>query len=280
VLCMRVESPKPSTCRLGGWIHVVEDATYQPTTLPKKEKPTIDWHALAQAMFESATAAEERNYLAKTLGLKESALGELKVGRGWDDYRHLPYSSWPEKDATGRVVGIVRRYRDGAKKTMRHSSHGLYYSANLIRQRSGPILLPEGGSDTAALLGLGLNVIGRPSNLGGVDQLTELLAACSNTIIVLGERDEKHTHDNCHGCLLCWPGLAGARETAKRLGAALKRTVHWTLPEGKDVRAWLNGREVTAAEFLGELRAWRAESATLRLGSNIGKPKGGSKLSA
>lgn len=260
VLCMRVESQKPSTNRMGGWIHVVEDEReFTPTTLPKAEKPHIDWTLLAQSMFEAPTAAEERNYLAKTLGLKESALVELSVGRGWDEYRGLPYSSWPERDALGKVVGIVRRYRSGAKKTMRHSSHGLYYAMKLIRMKNGPIFLPEGGSDTAALLGIGLNVIGRPSNLGGVDQLAQLAKGCSarNGLIVLGERDNKpNVHDDCDGCLLCWPGKAGAKETAKRLETALKRKVRWIMPAGKDVREWLSGREMTGPEFLKEVRSW------------------------
>lgn len=267
VLCMRVESQKPSGCKLGGWLHSVSDGRQEitHTTVPK-EKPRIDWTLLAQKMFAAPNAAGERYYLSKTLVVKEAALVELGVGSGWDDYRSLPYSSWPERDAQGVVVGIVRRYRDGAKKMIRWSSHGLYYADGFLRMTNGPVFMPEGGSDTAAMLSLGLNVIGRPSNLGGVDQLAELAATIHkrNRLVVMAERDEKPRGEHpscpkyCRGCLRCWPGLIGAKETAKRLEERLKRKVFWTLPEAKDVRAWLNEHdEITAVEFLKAVRTWK-----------------------
>lgn len=265
VLCMRVESARLSGCRLGGWLHSLGvDSEPTPTTLPKQPKPNIDWTVLSQSMFTGATAAEERGYLAATLGVSESALVELQVGRGWDDYRSKPYSSWPERDETGRVVGIVRRYRDGGKKTMRHSSHGLYYADGYLRMRLGPVFLPEGGSDTAALLSVGVNVVGRPSNLGGVDQLAALLGRCRNTVVVIGERDEKPESrgqhpscpSTCTGCLRCWPGLVGAQETAKRLRERLRRRVKYVLPPTKDVRAWLPLREMSPVDFLQAVRGW------------------------
>jgi hypothetical protein len=252
---MRVESPKPAKGNGGGWIHRL--GTPLAALLVKrdpKEKPYINWTVLAQTMFESPTAADERNYLAKTLGVKESALVELGVGRGWDEYRGLPYSSWPERDPKGNVVGIVRRYRDGAKKTMRHSSHGLYYAAPILRMSRGPVFLPEGGSDTCCLIGIGVNAVGRPSNLAGVDMLTELLAGllrkrCPQAVIVLGERDQKPNGD--------WPGKLGAVETAKRLGERLKTNVGWRLPPAKDVRAWLQTvPTMTGPQFLQAVRTW------------------------
>lgn len=266
--CQRVESAKPSNGPLGGWIHKLTEAlpVIDSARLPSRAKPEVDWGDVAQSMFESLTAAEERDYLARSLGLKQAALVELQVGRGWDEWRGQPYSSWPERDATGKVVGIVRRYRDGTKKTMRHSSHGLYFAAPIVRMRKGPVFLVEGGSDTAALLGIGLNVVGRPSNMGGVKMLAELLAKVRNTLIVVGERDNKpkdRCAEDCHGCLLCWPGLAGARETASRLGEMLNRKVVWLLPAAKDARAWLKERPSTGLEFLAAAAAWRAESAAL-----------------
>lgn len=240
VLCMRVESQKPSTNRMGGWLHVVDGAPPVVVSLPKKDKPIIDWGALAHSMFTAPTAAEERHYLARTLGVSEAALIDLEVGRGWDEWRGKPYSSWPERDATGKVVGIVRRYRDGAKKTMRHSSHGLYFVAHWAVM-PGPVFLPEGGSDTAALISVGVNAIGRPSNLGGVKELAKVLSGVDKGLIVIGEDDRKQIDEcKCGRCLRCWPGLAGAVQTAERLGKALKRLVRVRLfPGEKDSRAWL-----------------------------------------
>lgn len=241
---------------MGGFIHKLvaplPRMTIRENTQTKK--PYINWTVLAQSMFESPTAAEERNYLAQTLGVKESALIELGVGRGWDEYRGLPYSSWPERDPKGNVVGIVRRYRDGTKKTMRYSSHGLYFATPIMRMRHGPVFCPEGGSDTAAALGIGINVIGRPSNLAGVDMLTELLQSTlrkrwPQTVVVLGERDEKPDGT--------WPGKLGAVETAKRLQSKLHMKVRWALPGAKDLRAWLaEYPQMTCTEFLKAVREW------------------------
>lgn len=253
VLCMRVESPRPSTNKLGGWLHSVgdDDQYPTPTTLPKAEKPDIDWTTVAKTMFESPKATDEREYLAKTLGVNHSALSELGVGCGWDAYRGVGFSSWPERDAKGTVVGIVRRYRDGAKKTMRHSSHGLYYAQPIMRMRLGPVFCVEGGSDTAALLSVGVNVVGRPSNLGGVEQLAELARTVSRYArwIVVGERDEKPDGK--------WPGKQGAITTVERLSERLKRRVDWIMPPAKDVRAWLNSvGPMTGPEFLKAVRTW------------------------
>lgn len=246
VHCMRVESAKPANGPMGGWIHRLGDPMPCVTEQPKRTKPSIDWGLLAQSMFE--TGAEERYYLSKSLGLKEAALVELQVGRGWDDYRGVSYSSWPERDAKGKVVGIVRRYRDGSKKTMRHSSHGLYYAAKWW-ERPGPVYLVEGGSCCAAALSFGGCVVGRPSNLGGVDLLKALLVdgPRGRQIFVVGERDEKLDRKggvttcavDCSGCAWCHPGLFGARHTAHKLSVALRRKVYWSMPNGfKDCRDW------------------------------------------
>ncbi len=252
VLCMRTESRKPSTNRLGGWIHVVGDDTETTgATLPKKEKPDIDWDAMANQMFNSPKAADERNSLANSLGVKVEALTELVVGRGWDDYRSLPFSSWPERDSSGKVLGIIRRYADGSKKTMRYSSHGIYFAKPVMRMRLGPVFVVEGGSDTAALLSLGVNVVGRPSNLGGVGQIIALARSISRftRYIVVGERDQKPDG--------MWPGKQGAVTTAERLTDELKRKAEWVLPPAKDVRAWLNSvGPMTGPQFLKQVQAW------------------------
>lgn len=250
--CMRLKSPKPAKGDGGGWIHKLDQPLIAVLVEREKEaKPEIDWDATAMEMFNSAKADETRNSLAQSLGVKVAALAELGVGRGWDDYRGLPFSSWPERDATGKVLGIVRRYEDGSKKTMRYSSHGIYFTKPVLRMRNGPVFLVEGGSDTAALLSVGVNAIGRPSNLGGVQQIVALartLGRCTR-LIVVGERDEKPDG--------MWPGRQGAVATAERLTEELKRKVKWIMPPAKDVRAWLNQQgSMDGPQFLKAVNAW------------------------
>lgn len=266
VHCMRVESEQPAKGTLGGWIHKLADAVQTPTTLtPRQEqRPEIDFHAEARRMFEHKRAEQTRAELSASLGVSIDALKRLGVGFGADKRE---FSSWPERGIDGKVSGIIRRYADGSKKTMRWSRHGLYFAVNW-RESTDLVLCPEGGSDTAALLSMGLFALGRPSNVGGVDLLIAKLRKIKPLrVIVLGERDAKPDRrgdpktpscpTECKGCPLCYPGWYGMKATAERLRAALRHTeIQSRLPPAKDVRAWLNERRGNgdlAGAFLGGL---------------------------
>lgn len=250
--CMRAESTKPAKGTLGGWIHVLAEPlpVYKPREKKQEPKPEIDWTAEAKRMFRASGAGKMRAELAVALGLSLTAIECLRVGVGWDEYRKVLFSSWPERDGSGRVVGIVRRYSDGAKKTMQHSAHGIYYAPDCVTM-PGPVFIVEGGSDTAAGLTIGVNVIGRPSNLGGVEYVASRLKAWDRSIVVIAEDDEKPDKKganpqmpsctkSCKGCLHCWPGWAGAATFAQRLAKRLRRKVFVRLlPDAKDTRDWL-----------------------------------------
>lgn len=244
VLCMRVESQRRSKNRMGGWIHLLTEPLPKVEAQQRKERlPTVDWTKEAQAMY--AAGERERERLSSSLGVQLSALEQLLVGRGWDDYRQTWFSSWPEWSASGKVLGIVRRYPDGAKRIMRGGHHGIYFG-HLSTELPGPVFLPEGGTDTAALIGIGVNVVGRPSNTGGVEELAKKLKAVRKPIVVLGERDQRETECGCGKCMQCWPGFAGANQTASELGKRLKRRIAVKfLPDAKDARAWA-GQHKTA----------------------------------
>lgn len=252
VLCMRVKSDKPSRGKAGGWLHGVGAQTLAPIPRQKKEpeeRPFIDWDAEAKGMSECKRARVGRDKLATLLGVTAESLELLGVGVGED--RDGRYWSFPERTGQLKVTGIVRRYEDGTKKMIRWGRHGVYLIPYWWRL-AGPVLLPEGGSDTAALVSLGLSAIGRPSNIGGVEYLIGLLRDHVRPIVVLGERDEKPDRrgkpktehgcpKDCQGCMFCWPGLAGAKATADRLSKSLKRNVLYRLPPTgfKDAREWL-----------------------------------------
>ena len=97
----------------------------------------------------------------------------------------------------------------------------MIYADNWLNY-SGPVFIVEGPSDVAAGITLGLCVVGRPSNIGGVDLLAQLLRNVHRKIIVIAERDQKKhnelseatrkQHDpKCKFCLKCFPGGAGAK---------------------------------------------------------------------
>jgi len=250
--CMRVESRRPSRSKLGGWIHILDQPLPEIKIREKKqaERPNINWSSEAKRMYVAKQARETRMSLAESLGVSPGALESLIVGWGWDSYRSCEFSSWPEWDASAKCVGIVRRYADGSKKTIRYSSHGVYYANDLLAM-PGPCFIVEGGSDTAACLTIGVNAIGRPSNLGGVEYCAALLRNFKKAVVVIAENDENPGRRgdpkvpscpvDCRGCLHCYPGLFGAYTFASNLKGIIRRPV-WVrlLPGAKDTREWLN----------------------------------------
>jgi len=254
VLCMRVESQKPA--KSGGWIHPLNEtaaASWDRVPVQKKQERTdqeLDaiWRPRAERWREQGRGEVGR--LAVILGVNVAALGEL--GAGWEG------RSWtfPERNAAGLILGVSRRFEDGTKRCAVGSRRGLTYSDGWI-ERDGPVLIVEGASDTAAGITLGLAVIGRPSNVGGLKLLVKLFVSVKRTVIVLGERDRKpheslpailrRDHDpRCRGCPKCWPGCFGARKLAACLNRALsgKVLVRMLPDEVKDLRAWLNARQI------------------------------------
>lgn len=207
-----------------------------------------------------------RASLARKLGVSVDALEQLSVGFG-SDWQNIPFSSWPSYGADGEWCGIVRRYPDGAKKTLAGTRNGIF-AAEGWWKLPGPICIVEGGSDVAALHGAGFPALGRPSNTGGGRILKAFLQrrAVGRVALVIGENDRKPERvgtlkilmtgtfkcpDSCAGCSFCWPGKYGAESVARFLRC------RWAMlpKEFKDVRAWANGDP----EFATHFKAWLEE---------------------
>ena len=234
--------------------HRPKASTNWPSSPPKAKPlpPPKDWGCIAKEAFDINSADTARQELATMLGVDADALRRLGVGwfgvtRGW---------SFPERDANGKVIGINRRLVDGQKRREAGGQSGLTFDPDGWLQSSVDsvhVYLVEGGSDTAAMLSMGLSAVGRPSNLGGVELLAKLLKPLSSEriIVVIAENDRK-PHDSlslpqqkghkpdCVGCSKCWPGWFGATRTAERLAVILGRQIAWAMPPDalKDVREW------------------------------------------
>ena len=189
----------------GQWLHVLRErewprrndyrpkpSTPWPSPIKPESKPKQDWGRISKEAFGNPSAEAARNTLAMKLGVAVKALCRLEVG--WMPSQQC----WtiPERDATGNVIGINRRFDDGSKRRCAGGQTGLTFDPvgwlqSDIESRS--VLLVEGGSDTAALLSQGVSVVGRPSNTGGVELLAELLRAVppDRVIVVMAEHDRK-----------------------------------------------------------------------------------------
>ncbi len=218
-----------------------------PTQIPARQKTdrkeTKDWGEQSR-LFQSAVTTQVDD-LADELGLPANVLHE--IGAGWRaGYEQITF---PHKDDTGKVIGIsTRKLVTGEKGSVKGTNVGLFYADNW--DRSGPILLVEGQTDTAALLLFNLTAIGRPSNVGGVEYLASMLRdiPANRNIVVIGEEDE---HVSKLGDEI-FPGRTGAISSAERLANALNRQILIAFPpkEHKDIREYVSQHH-EVSELLG-----------------------------
>jgi hypothetical protein len=210
----------------------------------KKSSPgpasTQDWDAREQQARKRLTG-ERLTALAEHLQVPAAAIARLRPGIecvtwGDDPHDRIPSYSWPMVDGAGRCCGLhARNPRTGAKKAVHGASLGAF-APDGWQKTEGELLLPEGPSDVAAALAMGLTALGRPSNTAGAQALADLLSGTERPIVVLGEMDPKDDGK--------WPGRDGALATAKRLAAALRRPVEWAFPpdRAKDLRKWFHAQ--------------------------------------
>lgn len=246
----------------GGAVFALDDGlsgvrTYQPRTIstkavPVKPQPTrpVLWGDMAAGWQQAA--GDQVQLLAGQLGVSVASLHQL--GCGWDPAKpnRLRGSCWafPARDGDGNVIGISlrfpepRRNKEGdlvGKAAVYGGKQGLFYDPAVWSRGSGPILLVEGATDTAAALTMGLAAVGRPSNRGGIDHLAQLLrdVPADRPIVVVGERDQKPDGN--------WPGRDGAVSTATQLAKALHRAILWAMPPdlAKDTREFLRAVQGT-----------------------------------
>ena len=181
-----------------------------PDRLGMATEPSTNWRSFAKNM-----TAERRAMLAKELKLPTSALEAIPL-LGWINHgRDEEFYSFPEMNASGRVIGIMRRFRQkpgekaAEKKAMLGGKRGLTIPIGW-RDLPGPVFAPEGQSNSAARSACGLAAIGRPSNSGGVDFLEQLFRPlpADRSLILVGDNDKKPHSDE-------WPGKEARRPSRR-----------------------------------------------------------------
>ena len=247
-LCQRVESPK--RCGEGGWLHVLR--TNGPTWAPWRRtlhkavdlavsgQPTGGADLAAEAARAVRWTAEHPQALERFAGgLGVSAESLRRLGVGYSPQRR----AWlfPMRNAAGEICGVRLRLGSGRKLSIRGGREGLFLpspdptpkgpeSIGDILRRCLPelqaLLIPEGATDTAALLDLGFHAVGRPSCRGGMALVVEVCKRLQpGRVVVVSDADA--------------PGRAGAEALARRLRAYVPDVRTIEPPAGvKDARAW------------------------------------------
>lgn len=118
---------------------------------------------------------------------------------------------------------------------------GNFSTATVLPPSDHPVFTVEGFSDTCTLFDLGFVAVGRPSNVGGMDILADLIRG--RAVVVVGENDRKADGK--------WPGEFGAiaaTQTCRRVTHSVEMTM--PPPDIKDVRQWKSSHNLTAEALL------------------------------
>jgi len=231
VKCMRVESSQ--VCESGGWYHFYNDKIIAPLYIPKIpiQQPIvkIDCESLMNKWKKETTTLQFK-ICADNLGVIPEALIGLGVAYAKE------YKAWafPMKNEKEETIGIRLRNSQGQKWAVKGSKQGVFVPLKSVH-RQDVIFLPEGPTDTAAFLALGLYAIGRPSCLTGNDILHKFvfLNKCFKVVIV-SDNDELKQYGNSQSR----PGIKGA----EKLKSDLKNCIStiWIPPSpAKDIREFI-----------------------------------------
>lgn len=207
---MRVRSNRQHTLKDGsiGWWHGESDQKFSPLKFKKPDpKPGIDFTPLMVRWWKE-TPSEFRSKLAHDLGVTTESLVAFRAA--WARDRQA--WAFPMYDASGKVSGIRLRYMDGRKISEKGSIGGPFIP-KITPQFT--VWLPEGPTDGAALLSLGLFAIGRPSNNSGGYQIKMNLQRLGvrSAVIVADNDEDKLTPSG----VKFNPGYEGARSLARQI---------------------------------------------------------------
>lgn len=186
---------------------------------PAKVQPSVDFVGM-QARFQTALTPSLRDEFAKIMNVETSTLDLFGVG--WSG------RSWtvPMIDKEGRVCGLNQRFRNGTKTHFRGSiaSAGFFIPE---RQPSKIVAIPEGFSDSASAVDLGLGAVGRIScSCKTADLIKVLKRQKPEMVLIVGDRD--------HGI-----GMEWCNRLWHELRPFFSCCKTWMPPVGtKDLRQW------------------------------------------
>lgn len=220
-----------------GHLHRLDDTWTPPPRVAAsspKMGPTPSYLGSLSRVLASEVEPDLLQGLVLQLGVSAESLRRLGLGCATGDgvaelgvRGRGPVWTFPMHGAEGNVVGIRLRLTSGKKLSVKGSRNGLFLARS--RGSSDTLFVAEGESDTAALLTLGVEAMGRPGAGNGADLvLAHVLRTRPTRVMVVADRDAA--------------GQAGATSLAQRLrrvSGLLVDVIEPPEPHG-DVRAWLN----------------------------------------
>ena len=231
-ICQRIESRH----RFGeaGWLHRLRDDDWPRRGERKRTvritSPLLESRSFAELADRCCTAVDPKRLagFAESLGVSVTSMHRLRVG--W--LQESGAWTFPMTDSDGNVRGIRLRLRNGRKLAVKGGHDGLFIPSDL--SVGGRLLIAEGPSDTAALLDLGFDAVGRPSCSGGIKLLSDRLTQLKmDEAVIVADSDQ--------------PGEQGAQNLASMLRIYVPVVKLITPPGGlKDAREWKQHGATTA----------------------------------
>lgn len=190
----------------------------------KIEKPKIDWKSRLKTKIRGTTI---EGYFANNMGVSEKTLQKFNLAVNEVGLTHrLLIPMYQGKDIVGIQEQWVDKKNKRVKKSQKHSSMG-WFVPQLNWDTRKPLYILEGFSDTATIIDMGLQAIGRYNAKAKIKPLdgTELF---SSKIIISDNNDV---------------GKEGSEALKKKLQGA---SVLLLPPEYEDIRQmyrWLGRKE-------------------------------------
>lgn len=156
----------------------------EPKITPTIPPASPEMKSLAIDMHLSITP-KQLALISKTLGLSAISLRRMRIG--WSSKNRA--MSFPMREPAGGVIGIRLRTLKGDKFSVKGGHSGLFIPTET--NETGPLLITEGPTDTAALLDLGFNVLGRPSQTGAKEMIAAYCARFTKPrdVVILKNND-------------------------------------------------------------------------------------------
>lgn len=215
---------------LAGWLKLTDTVVAPEPPLrrsvPLRSLTTRDGHLERFAdRCHRAMKSDWWPRLETRLGLPKAELIRLRVG--WSSRDKA--TTWPMVDHDDNVVGIrLRCMKTGQKWSVSGGTAGVFVPANLS-PRVDRLFIAEGPTDTAALLSIGFDCIGRPSCNGAVATTTKLVMRLHPAeIVIVADNDANEA------------GKRGAESLAVALVTVCPRVRIIFPPAGiNDAREWV-----------------------------------------
>lgn len=244
-ICPRTETGSRKYLDGSGYLHVVDPTVPVPERRDEggSELPEHNL-VLSSLATKMMLACDERRIamLSQSLSIPPYAFRLLRVGWSASSDAY----SFPMFRCGQRVIGIRLRSETGKKWAVKGSRQGLFMPSSWPSDKKG-IVVCEGPTDTAAMLGMGFNAMGRPSAMGSHALVEEAVAG--RPVCIISDSDDV--------------GI----DSAMKLAAHLKKfsKVGVLVPPAKDAREWISRgtSKTTLTRAIGEAMS-RLEDGPLR----------------